>query len=329
MGFQDRDYYRNDPPRGRFLGGASQVCKWLIAINIAVFLAQLMTLRAPQGGVTGLLSLAPDKVLGSLAPAPPPRLAPDGSVLVHEPPRFGFQVWRLVTYAFCHAPGSPWHIFFNMLFLWWLGPHLEALYGSREFLRFYLAGAFLAGVCHVALVLWLNFLNPRLPLPPTIGASGAVMAVTIVYAMYNPRQIIYVMFVLPVELRWLVLVYVIVDMHPVLLGLGGTPVADGVAHAAHLGGPAWGFAYKHFDLRFDRWLPGATTRIGQRARPASRRQPASVRLYEPPTDEAGSNTDFHRRVDEILGKITTHGESSLTAAEREVLKEASRRFKRP
>ena len=38
--------------------------------------------------------------------------------------------------------------------------------------------------------------------------------------------------------------------------------------------------------------------------------------------------DLKLRVDEILSKISAQGEASLTENEREILKEASRRFKK-
>src|SRR5947209_4876954 len=55
------------------------------------------------------------------------------------------QVWRLLTHAFCHDwRGGIWHIFFNMLILYWFGCTIEAMYGAREFLLFYLTAALIA-----------------------------------------------------------------------------------------------------------------------------------------------------------------------------------------
>lgn len=281
------------------MGGASSVCKRLVVINVVIYVVQLIT-RGPGpgiGGITGWLELDPVPFFES------------------------FQLWRIVTYAFCHDTGTPWHIFFNMLFLWWFGNPLEAMYGSREFLKFYLAAAVISGAGHLALDLSMGRLSPA------IGASGAVMAVTMVYAMYYPRHVIYIMFIIPVELRWIVLFYIIVDLHPVLLALGGTQLRDNVAHAAHLGGLLYGFLYKHYDLRFSQiskdWnFPGGKGAV----RRWFRRRPADVRIYAPPV-EGERDPGLDRRVDEILAKISEHGEDSLTSEERTLLKEASRRYK--
>ena len=61
------------------------------------------------------------------------------------------QVWRLVTCAFCHDRHAIWHILVNMFLLYWFGTRLESMYGSREFLLFYLAAAVAGSVAYVAL----------------------------------------------------------------------------------------------------------------------------------------------------------------------------------
>jgi membrane associated rhomboid family serine protease len=298
MGVYDRDYYRNDPPRGGMLGGVAPVCKWLIAINVAVFVLQLMTDDpGGRGGVTDWLVLSPSGVMQR------------------------FEVWRLLTYAFCHA-ADIWHILGNMFFLWICGSQVEPIYGPREFLRFYLTAAILSG---------LGFLGFELLTgrdAPSLGASGAVMGVAMLCAMYYPTMKIIVMFVLPIELRWLVAIYVVYDLYPVLRELGGARAFDHVAHAAHLSGLLYGYLYRRFDLRYTRLLAGwSWPRMKRVVRTATSRKPENVRLYSPP-QEAVPTPDLKLRVDEILEKISAQGESSLTESERELLKEASRRYKK-
>ncbi|MDP9821291.1 rhomboid family intramembrane serine protease [Nocardioides massiliensis] len=72
-------------------------------------------------------------------------------------------VWQLLTSAFSHV--DVWHVGFNMLALWFLGPQLESVLGRARFLALYVLSA-LAGS---AAVLWLSD-----PASVTIGASGAV-----------------------------------------------------------------------------------------------------------------------------------------------------------
>jgi membrane associated rhomboid family serine protease len=300
MGVYDRDYYRSDPPRGNILGGVAPVCKWLIAINVAVFVLQLMTdPEAGRGGATEWLWLSADDIVKR------------------------FEVWRLLTYAFCHSSKDIWHIVGNMVFLWICGSQVEPIYGPREFLRFYLTAAFLSGLGFVAFALMTGRSTA-----PSVGASGAVMGVAMLCALYYPTMKILIMFVLPLEIRWLVAIYVVYDLYPVLRELGGARSLDHVAHAAHLSGLLYGYLYKHFDLRYSRLLAGWNWPNMRRVvRTATKSRPENVRLYSPP-QEAVPTPDLKLRVDEILAKISAQGESSLTESEREILKEASRRFKK-
>jgi membrane associated rhomboid family serine protease len=73
--------------------------------------------------------------------------------------------WRLVTSAFLH--GSPLHLFFNMLMLWWFGRPLELLLGRGRFLAVYFL-SILAGSAGALIVT---------PTGATIGASGAVFGI--------------------------------------------------------------------------------------------------------------------------------------------------------
>ena len=71
--------------------------------------------------------------------------------------------WQLLTSVFTHV--EFWHIGFNMLALWVLGPQLELAVGRMRFLALYL----LSGLSGSLLVYWLA--------PPgllTLGASGAI-----------------------------------------------------------------------------------------------------------------------------------------------------------
>ena len=57
------------------------------------------------------------------------------------------EVWRLLTAVFLHA--GILHLFFNMLVLYWTGRAMEELYGTREFLIFYLLSGIGANVLYM------------------------------------------------------------------------------------------------------------------------------------------------------------------------------------
>lgn len=341
MGIEDRDYVRR-PSRGWGFGdwgdtgfGLPPVCKWLIIANIAVFVLQLLW-RAPVIDYPSDLTI--EQYHERLQDATPEerqrferRLHRARQFWLESTPRepvvqqwfeldpqrtlFHGQVWRLLTYAFCHDYHSPWHILMNMWVLWMFGPALERMYGSREFLWFYLVAAVVAALAFVGLAFAFG------QYAAAIGASGAVLAVFTLFAWHFPRHTILVFFVIPVEIRWLLLFYLIFDLHPVLQQIGGGGRSDGVAHSAHLGGMAFGFLYAKYHLRLSRFT--ADLRLPQfRTRWRQRQQARTIRIYQPPPE------NLDEQVDRILQKIHDHGEPSLTDDERALLKQASQRYKR-
>src|SRR5688572_29169562 len=56
--------------------------------------------------------------------------------LAFQPSAVILRPWTILTYMFAH--GGFWHIFFNLLALFFFGPPLEERWGSREFIKYYL-----------------------------------------------------------------------------------------------------------------------------------------------------------------------------------------------
>jgi membrane associated rhomboid family serine protease len=302
MGIYDRDYYRREGPS--FLASFTKrgtVCKWLILINVVVFVLQLVTRsRHSDGFVTDFLILDTAKVLHS------------------------GQAWRLLTYAFLHSPDNLLHILFNMLFLWWFGSDIEDMYGPQEFLAFYLTTAVVGGIAFVGI----NFLGYPEMLSQCLGASGAVMAVLILCALHFPMRIIRIMFVFPVPIWLVVVIAVAYDAYQFLTGSN-----TGTAVTVHLAGAAFGFVYYKRHWRLLDILPSLK-------RPRLRRRPP-LRVYreEEPEEEAVTvasrptprelvDEHLEAQLDAVLEKVARHGQESLTPGEREILQRASEIYRR-
>lgn len=311
VSISDRDWSRStyeepgDPSRG--LGSALPPgCRWLIGITVIVYVLQLLITRRATPEDFGWLRNVPAEALPDMVGLP--RISLLQNLLELTPAKvLDGQLWRLVTYGFCHDRFNLLHILFNMLFLWWFGPRLETRFGTAEFVRFYLAALLVAGLAFMGL--GLSFGSPV----PVIGASGAILAVLMVYAMLFPHETILLFFIIPVRVVWLVVLYVIWDLHPLLLALGGDNPRTGVAYAAHLGGLIFGFLYWRFGWSFD--LPLWARLRGlfrHRSRPIAPADPSP----ETPADAA--------EVDRVLDKISKHGLESLTADERRVLRRGYR-----
>lgn len=299
MGLDSRDYARgNDssswsgpPSSPRLFASAVST---LIVVNIAVFVAQLLV-----GGhrVEGWFSLYPELVLRG-------------------------QLWRLTTYDFLHNPESIWHIVWNMYALWLAGTALEErVLGKREFIAFYLASGVISGLAYLVWAVAMNVGNP------VLGASGAVAAVMLFYALKFPNDVWYIFGIIRVRVIVIAILTLILDLYPVLRQIGGGPPQGNVAHVAHLGGMLFGFLCYRYDWRVLSWFDGLNLhpiRAWQRWR--TRRRFRVVRDDPPPRREPAPSLDAE--LDRVLAKVHESGQESLTPAEQAVLIEASRRYKR-
>jgi membrane associated rhomboid family serine protease len=329
MGYEGRDYFRdgsftdslNRGDEGGGYGGYS-VVKWLVVLNVAVFLGQLFITREVPAEVAGPPLEWQNQVDPLDELVRPQRryssLLEDWFILDTDKVLHG-QIWRLITHAFCHSRVSIQHIILNMLVLYFFGRTIESVLGSREFLLFYLTAAIIGGVAYVGLDLALHQHGRAL------GASGATMGVFVLFAYYYPRSTIYFFWVLPLQAWVLALIYIAYDLHPILLALTGQGIHTGVAHIAHLGGAAFGLAYGKFHWRLDSAFEGFS--LPKLRRPVR----TKLRVYRPEPEvepEPSPDDGFRERVDDILRKVHASGRESLSAEEQAILDEASTRFRR-
>jgi membrane associated rhomboid family serine protease len=204
--------------------------------------------------------------------------------------------WTFVTYMLLH--GGLGHIFWNMLGLFFFGPRVEARLGSQRFLTLYV----LSGIAGALLSMVLA------PGVAVIGASAAVLGVTMAFARFWPREQILIWGIIPIEARWLVIIYAAID----LFGARGFG-AGGVANFAHLGGFAGALLYLFY---LERRQGAAKRRFQQAATP----KVAESTLGNWRSVDRGSVHAVNREeVDRILDKISAKGLASLTAQERQFL----------
>ena len=95
-----------------------------------------------------------------------------------------------------------------MWFFWIVGREMESLYGSRDFLAFYLGAAIFSTSA------WVRLRPPSRAIPiPMIGASGAVMAVVTLYTLYYPRREI-LLIIIPMPMWVLLAIYLVFPLLP-------------------------------------------------------------------------------------------------------------------
>jgi len=141
-----------------------------------------------------------------------------------------WQYQQFLTYAFLH--GGVIHIVGNMFFLYLFGNSINDKLGHLWYITFYLAGAILSGVGHTLV---------NLPsYAPTLGASGAVAAVTGAYLVLYPQTLITVLywffFIGTVEIPALYFI----GLKMILIDNVIARMTPGVAYDAHLAGYTYG-----------------------------------------------------------------------------------------
>jgi membrane associated rhomboid family serine protease len=136
------------PYGGSRPGNPALTSQVLIAINVAVWIAILAT-GGNSSQLVKQLAIRPSSTLGGIV-YPVPSVAQG-------------DYWQLLTSTFTHV--AVWHIGFNMLVLWVLGPQLELAVGRVRYLAIYL----ISGLAGSAAVMWLSD-----PIGLTLGASGAI-----------------------------------------------------------------------------------------------------------------------------------------------------------
>lgn len=158
------------------------------------------------------------------------------------------QPWTLLTVMLMH--GSLFHLFANMVTLYFFGEPIENTVGSRSFLKFYLASGLFASIGFVIFRNLLSITQGSTVFGPAVGASGAVVACFAAVAMLYPRAEVLLYFVFPMKIKTalyafagfeifnLVVIKILSIQVPVLYELAG-----GFASSAHLTGMIIGVWY--------------------------------------------------------------------------------------
>jgi membrane associated rhomboid family serine protease len=185
------------------------VTKWLIGINVGIYLLQLAQ-GAPPSGAGGSLYEN-----GALVVS---RVWIDGSVIGLAEGEW----WRLFTSMFLHY--GPIHLAMNMLALWFIGSVLEQALGPLRYLAIYVVAGLAGAAGALLLGPMRELFNPD-PRTMTVGASGAIFGI-LGAALVLERQRTYVLGGSAITL--------------LVLNLAFTFAVPGISIGGHLGGLAGG-----------------------------------------------------------------------------------------
>lgn len=144
-----------------------------------------------------------------------------------------FNVVQLITYMFLHDTSGIEHIFFNMFSVFMFGRTLEAVWGGKRFLFYYITTGM--GAALVQEAAWYFELHSAIS--ETVGASGAAFGILLAFGMLFPNAPLFIIFIpIPIKAKYFVIFYGLLEL---FFGVSGS--MSSVAHFAHLGGMLFGF----------------------------------------------------------------------------------------
>jgi membrane associated rhomboid family serine protease len=277
----------------------------LIFINVAVFLivnviGSLLHLFNISSGV--------DIFINWLA------LPSDVSELVFKP-------WTIVTYMFLHK--GLFHMLMNMMVLYFGSQIFNQFLNEKKLLTVYILGGLSGGLLFVLAFNVFPVFAGNVSNSIALGASASVMAVLISAATYVPNFVVRLMFIGNVKLKYIAMVYLLIDVVRIQGSNSG-------GHIAHIGGAIFGFFFiqqlkkgKDFTLGFSRWMDYLMAMFKPRK---------NMKVVYKKTGKTKSNKDYNnhkvnnqKKVDAILDKISKSGYDSLSADEKAILFDASKK----
>ena len=153
----------------------------------------------------------------------------DWLMLPASVPAYLTKPWTIVTYFFLHE--RFFHILFNMLFLYWFGRIIKEFLGGGKVVSLYVLGGLAGGLFYMLIYNLVPFFAERVDVSLMLGASAGVFAVVVGAATFMPNYTIFLMFLGPVRIKYIALIYVI-------LAFAGSTGLNAGGELAHLGGAA-------------------------------------------------------------------------------------------
>lgn len=321
MSVYDRDYMNDDdgPSSGR-----RSAVSLLIFINIIVWIIWRISKDSPASALGAVMN--------------------EYFTVSREGVFENWRIFTLFTSAISHI--APEHLFFNMFFFWFVADDVERVYGRLNFFVLYFFSGAIASLAFI--------ITAQYPNESAIGASGAIMGIALVAAIFDPNRPVSIFGFITIPLKWLVGMLIVIDLSHELSDSNGLWSHGMIAHAAHLGGALGGWAFWRLDLRVFRsrgrshvGLMYQLKRLFRPARKASpiesdvpRELPREVVAQRKVSTKVAAGASSHssgrskvdaatsQRVDEILSKISREGMNALTDEERRFLHESSQKYKK-
>lgn len=207
--------------------------------------------------------------------------------------------WKLITYAFFHL--TWWHLFFNMILLYFAGILFMNLFSAKQFLKIYFLGIVVGGLFFMISHSVFPVFSERKSY--LLGSSAGIMSVLIFVCTYTPFY----------KIKFLAMVQLplwVLGVGLVLIDLVSIPLSNSGGKMAHLGGAFCGFLWA-YSLKYS-FIPKKKNLLKPRIKTKQKSKLTQQEL------------EYKKKVDVILSKISKSGYESLSDAEKHFLFNASK-----
>lgn len=226
-----------------------------------------------------------------------------------------FKPWTVISYMFLHL--DFWHIFSNMLWLYFLGQLFVEFLGSKKLWTVYIAGGLAGALLYIFFFNVFPVFREVMPISKALGASASVMAIVVAIGTYAPDFSIRLLFLGNVKLKYIALFWVAFDLFSISNSNSG-------GHIAHLGGAVLGYLFaRQWKQGKDitSWVDSSTLYLQALFSNRSKKMKVSYRNNKSP--KTATRSADQAEVDMILDKISKSGYDSLSKTEKDILFRAS------
>jgi len=235
---------------------------------------------------------------------------------------FIFKIWSIFTYGFAHV--DLWHLFINMLILYFVGRSFSNLFNIKLSLNIYFLGILFGGLAYI--LVYTLFPNGLLKTAgPLVGASAGVRATLIFLCAYMPNKEMSLV-TINIKLWHIGLVMVALDV----FGLFGNNSGGNVAH---LGGNLLGFFYavqlqkgRDIGKGFEGFMDAVSSFFSQGKKSNLKTVYKSKKKgFAGHTKQEFGEFNKQKQIDIILDKISKSGYESLSKEEKAFLFKAGKK----
>ena len=229
--------------------------------------------------------------------------------------------WTLFTYMFLQEDFM--HLLFNMIVLYFGGKIFTDYLSNKKLVNTYVWGGIIGALFFIITFNIFPVFNGNVSRSVALGSSASVLAILIAAATYVPNYTVQLIFIGRVKLKYIAIVFVVLDILSIERGNPG-------GHIAHIGGAAWGY------LSIILMKKGYTNPLGinwygfSKILDWFKQKPKSsfkdVHYNKRPVSDEDYNkkrANRQKNIDEILEKISRSGYESLSKEEKELLFKAS------